>query len=43
MEIEIDETDMARIFIVSHFGQETEETIPANIDSLSKRILQFYG
>ena len=43
MEIEIGDSDEAEIFIVTYFGNEVEESIPATFESISERIMQFYG
>ncbi|MBR6238246.1 MAG: hypothetical protein IKQ83_04275 [Lachnospiraceae bacterium] len=43
MEIEIDESDEADIFIVTYFGEETEETIHGDIKTISERVMKFYG
>ncbi|MCR5117795.1 MAG: type II toxin-antitoxin system Phd/YefM family antitoxin [Lachnospiraceae bacterium] len=43
MEIEIGESNTAEIFIVTYFGDETVESVSADISSLQERVLQFYG
>ncbi len=43
MEIEIDGSDTASVFIVPYSGNESEESIPSDIASLTERVMQFYG
>ena len=42
MEIEVNESDTTEIFIVTHKGNETIETIPADISSIKMRVLLFF-
>ncbi len=43
MEIDVSEADTFDIFIITYMGTESEETIPADFDLLSERVMQFYG
>ncbi|MBE5827344.1 MAG: type II toxin-antitoxin system Phd/YefM family antitoxin [Butyrivibrio sp.] len=43
MEIDIGQSDMAEIFIVTYFGKEITENIQATSDAISRRVIQFYG
>ena len=43
IEIELDGSDRAGIFEVTYFGQEREETISSDPDSIRERVMQFYG
>jgi len=43
MEIEIGIEESAEIFLVSHNGTETIETIPSNSKSINERVGKFYG
>ncbi len=43
IEIEIDGSDTADIFEVTYFGQEREEAISADPDSICERVMKFYG
>ncbi len=43
MELEINISDNTEVFIVSCLGEETEETITSDTESITKRVMQFYG
>lgn len=43
MEIDINSGNVAEIFIVSYTGEKTEESIISDSDTISERVLQFYG
>ena len=43
MELEIGGSDNAELFIVTYFGSETEEEISVVAETISERVLQFYG
>lgn len=43
IEIEIDGSETASVFEVKYFGQESEETISSDPDSIRERVMQFYG
>ena len=43
MEIEVGESDTSEIFIVTYFGDESVESVPADIRSIQERVIQFYG
>ena len=43
MELEIGVSDKVELFIATYFGDETEEEILSDIETITKRVLQFYG
>ena len=43
MEIEINDSDMAEIFIVKYSGEEYFESIPATSAAINKKVGEFYG
>ena len=43
MELEIGISDQAELFIATYFGRESEEEISADIETITERVLQFYG
>ncbi len=43
MEIEINDSDMAEIFIVRYSGEEAFELIPATSEAINKKVGEFYG
>ncbi len=43
MEIEINDSDMAKIFIMRYSGEESFESIPVTSEAINKRVGEFYG
>ncbi len=43
MEIDISSGDMAEVFVVLYSGTESEESVSCSADSITERVLNFYG